>query len=221
IWVEFEWGEDIHRARQTVNERLNLAADSLPPGVQRPILAPISSIMGEILFIALTSEVHSPLELRTVADTTIRRRLLAVSGVAQVTPIGGAQKQYQVVLHPAKLKVFGVTVSQVEEALGRANQNTSAGFRVAGGQEYLIQGFGRLQDTEEIGQAVVASRNSTPILIRDLGEVRIGEALKRGEGAHNSETAVIVGIKKQPDTNTLALTRELEALLADMRKDLP
>ena len=221
VWVEFEWGEDVYRARQTVNERLNLAVDSLPPGVQRPVLAPIASIMGEILFIALTSDRHSPLELRTVADTAIRRRILAVSGVAQVTPIGGAQKQYQVILDPTKLGAYKVSVSQIERALRQANRNTSAGFRVAGGQEYLIQGFGRLRDTEEIEQVVVTTRSTTPILIRDLAEVRIGEALKRGEGSSNSEIAVILGIKKQPEANTLVLTRELDSLLVGLQRDLP
>jgi CzcA family heavy metal efflux pump len=221
IWVEFEWGEDIYRARQIVTEKLNLVAASLPPEVERPILSPISSIMGEILFIALESEKHSPLEVRTVANTVLRRRLLAVPGVSQVTPIGGGEKQYQVIVSPTKLTTYGVSLNQVEEALRQSNRNTSAGFRVAGGQEYLIQGIGRVSNTDEIGQTVVSSRNTRPILIRDVGEVRIGEAIKRGEGSHNGKPAVILGIQKQPGANTLGLTRALDNVLDEIQASLP
>jgi len=219
IWVEFEWGEDIYRARQTVAEKLNLV--SLPPGVERPVLAPISSIMGEILFLALESDRHSPIELRTVADTVIRRRLLAVSGVSQVTPIGGGQKQYQILLSAAKMKAYEVSLTQVEEALRQASRNTSAGFRLTGGQEYLIQGIGRFSDVASIAEAVVVSRGTTPVLIRDIGEVRIGEALKRGEGSHNGRPAVILGIQKQPHANTLSLTQALDAALDEIQGTLP
>ena len=221
IWVEFEWGEDIYRARQIVTEKLNLVASSLPPEVKRPILSPISSIMGEILFIALESEKHSPLEVRTVADTMLRRRLLAVPGVSQVTPIGGGEKQYQVIVSPTKLTTYGVSLNQVEEALRQSNRNTSAGFLVAGGQEYLIQGIGRVSNTDDIGQTVVASRSTRPVLIRDLGEVRIGEAIKRGEGSRNGKPAVILGIQKQPGANTLELTHALDNVLDEIQASLP
>ena len=220
IWTEFEWGEDIYRARQTVTEKLNLVRGSLPPEV-RVALAPISSIMGEILFVSLESERHSLLELRTTADTVIRRRLLAVSGVSQVTPTGGAQKQYQVLVSPAKLKNYDLTVGQVEEALRQGNRNTSAGFRVAGGQEYLIQGIGRISRTEDIADTVVTSRGATPVLVRDVAEVRIGEALKRGEGSHDARPAVVIGIQKQPGANTLELTRELDRVLDEIQATLP
>ncbi|MFB3779591.1 MAG: efflux RND transporter permease subunit [Bryobacteraceae bacterium] len=220
IWTEFEWGEDIYRARQTVTEKLNLVRGSLPQEV-RVALAPISSIMGEILFVALESGRHSLLELRTTADTVLRRRLLAVSGVSQVTPTGGAQKQYQVLVAPARLRSYGLTVAQVEEALRQSNRNTSAGFRVASGQEYLIQGIGRVTRTEDIADTVLASRDGTPILVRDVAEVRIGEALKRGEGSHDAVPAVIIGIQKQPGTNTLELTRELDRVLDEIQATLP
>jgi Cu/Ag efflux pump CusA len=177
--------------------------------------------MGEILFITLESDRHSLLELRTTADTVLRRRLLAVSGVSQVTPTGGAQKQYQVLVAPAKLKSYDLTVAQVEEALRQSNRNTSAGFRVAGGQEYLIQGIGRVSRTEDIADTVVTTRGATPILIRDVAEVRIGEALKRGEGSHNADPAVVIGIQKQPGTNTLELTRELDRVLDEIQATLP
>jgi CzcA family heavy metal efflux pump len=220
IWVEFDWGEDIHRARQTVTEKLNLARGSLPPEAQ-VVLAPISSIMGEILFIALESDRHSALELRTVADTVVRRRLLAIPGVSQVTPTGGGQKQYQVLVRPEKLRAYDLSLGQVEAALRRGNENTSAGFRVAGGQEYLIQAVGRVSSVEDIANSVVASRDAQPVFVRDLGEVRIGEALKRGEGSHNAVPAIILGIQKQPGANTLELTRTLDAALDDLGPTLP
>ncbi|MBI3646650.1 MAG: efflux RND transporter permease subunit, partial [Acidobacteriales bacterium] len=221
IWVEFEWGEDIHRARQIVTEKLNLIAGSLPPEVERPFLAPISSIMGEILFITLESDRHSPLELRTVAETVVRRRLLAVPGVSQVIPTGGGQKQYQVLVDPQRLRLYSVTLEQVETALRQANRNSSAGFRVAGGQEYLIQGIGRVSTVNEIGQIAVTAREARPVFLRDVAAVQIGPALKRGEGSHKAEPAVILGIQKQPGANTLALTRTLDQTLDDIQRTLP
>jgi Cu/Ag efflux pump CusA len=145
IWVEFEWGQDIQRARQIVTEKLNTVSGSLPTGVETPFLAPVSSIMGEILFISLESTRHSPLELRTVAETLVRRRILAVPGVSQVIPTGGGQKQYQVLVDAQRLRSYDVTLDDVETALKTANRNSSAGFMTAGGQEYLIQGVGRVR----------------------------------------------------------------------------
>src|SRR2546425_2131273 len=221
IWVEFEWGEDTHRARQTVSEKLSVVAGTLPPEVERPILAPISSIMGEIMFIALNSEKHSPLELRTVADTVVRRRLFAVPGVSQVTPIGGEEKQYQVLVSPAKLKAYNVSLTEVEEALRRSNRNTSAGFLVTGGQEFLIQGIGRSAELDSIGQTVVVARGKQPVLVQHLGQVQIGAALKRGEGSYRGKPAVVLGIQKQPGANTLELTRTLDTVLDDIQRSLP
>ncbi|MBI4905158.1 MAG: efflux RND transporter permease subunit [Acidobacteria bacterium] len=221
IWVEFDWGQDVYRARQTVNEKLSLVSATLPPNVDPPFLAPISSIMGEILFITLESGRHSAMEIRTVADTMLRRRILAVPGVAQVVPTGGEQKQYQVLISPHLLREYSVSLDEVENALRRGSQNSSAGFRVAGGQEYLIQGVGRAGTPESIGQIAVTSREGRPILVRDVAEVRIGPALKRGEGSHNAEPAVVLGIQKQPGANTLELTRRLDATLDEIQKGLP
>ncbi|MSV28889.1 MAG: efflux RND transporter permease subunit [Bryobacterales bacterium] len=221
IWVEFEWGEDIHRARQIVTEKVNLVSGALPPTVERPYLAPISSIMGEILFITLESARHSELEVRTVADTVVRRRLLAVPGVSQVIPTGGGQKQYQVLVDPIRLRRFNVTLDQVETALRQSNRNSSAGFRVAGGQEYLIQGLGRVSTVEEIGQIAVTARGGRPVFVRDVAAVRIGASLKRGEGSHKAEPAVIIGIQKQPGANTLTLTRALDHTLDGIERTLP
>ena len=221
IWVEFQWGQDIQRARQIVTEKLALAESSLPPEVEKPFLAPVSSIMGEIMFVSLESDRHSPLDVRTVADTSVRRRLLAVSGVSQVIATGGGQKQYQVLVDPIELREYSVTLGQVEDALRRANRNSSAGFRVTGGQEYLIQGVGRVANEDEIGQIVVTSRGAKPILVHNIARVQIGEALKRGAGSHRGEPAVIIGIQKQPGANTLQLTRQLDATLDDIQRTLP
>jgi len=221
IWVEFDWGEDIYRARQTVNEKLSLVSGSLPDTVDPPVLAPISSIMGEILFLALESDRHSMLDLRTTADTILRRHILSVPGVSQVTTIGGAERQYQVLVSPDRLGFYQVTLGEVERALEEANRNTSAGFRVSGGQEYLILGVGRPESVKEIGETVVASREGRPILVRDLGEVAIGPALRRGEGSHNGRPAIVIGIQKQPGANTLELTQRLDAVLDELQASLP
>jgi len=221
IWAEFDWGQDIQRARQIVTEKLSLVNASLPPQVERPYLAPVSSIMGEIMFVALESDRHSPLDVRTVADNVVRRRLLAIPGVSQVIDTGGGQKQYQVLVDPVELREYNVTLGQVEDALRHGNQNSSAGFRVTGGQEYLIQGVGRVSNEDEIGDIVVQARGGLPILVRNVARVQIGQALKRGEGSHKSSPAVIIGIQKQPGANTLELTRMLDATLDDIQRTLP
>jgi CzcA family heavy metal efflux pump len=221
IWVEFDWGQDILRARQLVTEKLAQAAPSLPPTVKAPYLAPVSSVMGEILFIALESDRHSPLELRTVAETVVRRRLMAVPGVSQVIPTGGEQKQYQVQVDPRWLREYELSMHDVEAALAAANQNSSAGFHVAGGQEYLIQGLGRVHTEDEIGGVSITSRKGRPIFVRDVAAVKIGAELKRGEGSHNGQPAVILGIQKQPGTNTLELTKAVDETLNDIQRTLP
>src|SRR5687767_7120093 len=193
VWVEFDWGQDINRARQTVTEKLTLVSGSLPPNVEPPFLAPVSSIMGEVLFIDLESNRHSPLELRTTAETVVRRRLLAVPGVSQVIATGGEQKQYEVVVDPARLQAHDVTIADVERALTTGNKNATAGFTVAEGQEYLIRGVGRFSNTHDIGAAVVKIRDTVPVLVRDLGMVQVGAAIKRGDGSHNARPAVIIG----------------------------
>jgi CzcA family heavy metal efflux pump len=221
VWVEFDWGQDIARARQTVTEKLSLVSGALPPSVEPPFLAPVSSIMGEVLFIDLESDGHSPQELRTVAETLLRRRLLAVPGVSQVIATGGDQKQYEVVLDPARLASHGVTLDDVARALTAANRNATAGFQVAEGQEYLVRGIGRLTDTEAIAAVAVRTTGAVPVLVRDLGLVREGAAIKRSEGSHHAQPAVILGIQKQPNVNTLELTKQIESTLDDLEQALP
>jgi CzcA family heavy metal efflux pump len=221
VWVEFDWGQDIARARQTVTEKLTLVSGALPPTVEPPFLAPVSSIMGEVVFVDLESDRHTPLELRTTAETVVRRRLLAVPGVSQVIATGGEQKQYEVVLDPTRLAAYGVTLADVEQALTIANRNATAGFKVAEGQEYLVRGLGRLADTDAIAAVAVRATGSVPVLIRDVGTVREGAALKRGDGSHNARPAVIIGIQKQPTINTLELTERIDATLDDIQRSLP
>jgi CzcA family heavy metal efflux pump len=221
IWVEFEWGEDIYRARQTVSERVSAVAAELPPQVDPPVLAPVSSIMGEILFVALRSDRHDALDLRTIAETEVRRRLLAVPGVSQVVVTGGGERQFQVVVSPERLWASGVSLQEVEAALVGGSRNTSAGFHVATGQEYLIQGIGQIRTLADIEGTVVAVRDTRPIFVRDLATVRVGEALRRGEGSYNAEPAIVLGIQRQPDVNTLQLTRILDGVFDDIQATLP
>jgi CzcA family heavy metal efflux pump len=221
VWVEFDWGTDIFRARQVVAEKLALVDGALPPQVERPVLAPISSIMGEILFFSISSDRDDPLTLRTLADTLVRRRLLAVSGVSQVTPIGGAERQFQVVAHPDQLRANGVSVTELLNAVRGANRNTSAGVYVEGPQEYVLQTIGRVRTTEEIGDSVVALRGDRSVLVRDIADVSEGAALKRGEGSRNGRPAVIVGVQKQPGTNTVELTARLDRELDALQQELP
>ena len=220
VWVEFEWGEDIYRARQTVNEKLALVAGNLPDTVEPPVLAPISSIMGEILFVALESEEHPMLDVRAAADTLVQRRLLAVPGVSQVTTIGGAERQYQVLVNPERLRSYEVTLDQVEHALRSTDRNTSAGFLVGSGQEYLILGIARPDNIEQIGETVVLARDGHPVRVADLGEVRIGPALRRGEAGYNGRRAVVIGIQKQPGAHTLDLTARLDQVLDELQATL-
>ena len=221
VWVEFDWGQDITRARQTVTEKLTLVSGSLPPSVEPPFLAPVSSIMGEVLFVDLESDRHTPRQLRTAAETVVRRRLLAVPGVSQVIATGGEQKQYEVLLDPPRLAAYEVTLADVEQALTAANRNATAGFMVAEGQEYLVRGVGRLADTDAIAAVTVKTTASVSVLIRDVATVREAAAIKRGDGSHDARPAVIIGIQKQPAINTLELTKRIDATLDDIQRALP
>jgi Cu/Ag efflux pump CusA len=174
-----------------------------------------------VLFVDLESERHSPIELRTTAETIIRRRLLAVPGVSQVIATGGEQKQYEVVVDPARLQSHEVTMADVERALTAANRNAAAGFTTAEGQEYLVRGVGRFANAADIGATVVKIRDTVPVLIRDLGTVQIGAAIKRGDGSHNAKPAVIIGIQKQPGANTLQLSEQIDTALDDIQRALP
>src|SRR6266571_1306808 len=221
VWVEFDWGTDIFLARQIVAEKLALVGGTLPPQVERPVLAPVSSIMGEILFFAISSDAQDPLALRTAADTVVRRRLLAVAGVSQVTPIGGAERQYQVVARPEQLRANSISLTELLDAVRGASQNTSAGVYTEGPQEYVLQAVGRARSPEEIAESVVALRGGRSVLIRDVADVREGGAFKRGEGSRSAKPAVIVGVQKQPGANTIELTARLDRELDRLQQELP
>lgn len=221
ITVEFAWGMDILQARQIVAEKLQVARASLPPDLSPPQMTPAASVMGEIMFIALTSEVHGGMELKSTADWVLRRRILAVPGVAEALTIGGEEKQYQVTLVPERLASYRVTMDEVLRSLRETNQNVPAGFYKEGGQEYLIQGIGRIQTVEDIGETVVAMRAGQAVLVRHLGEVAIGAGIKRGTAAHNGKPAVILAIQKQPGANTLELTERLDETFATLQASLP
>ena len=221
VWVEFDWGEDIFRARQIVSEKLQLVATQLPGSTSPPVLAPITSIMGEILLVGLTSERLTPMEVRTVADWIVRKRLLAIPGVAQVVPIGGAVKQYQVLVHPDRLRFYGVGLSDVLRAAESSNAMASGGVYLESGQEVLIRGLGRVQQLADIEKTVVSLSNGTPVLIGDIADVRIGEKPRFGTASVNAEPAVVLSIQKQPNANTLEVTSRIDNELDRLQESLP
>ncbi|MEY4199080.1 MAG: hypothetical protein RLZZ265_820, partial [Verrucomicrobiota bacterium] len=221
VWVEFNWGTDVRAARQVVTERLTTVENSLPPEVSRPQLAPASSIMGEIMFVGLTSDRHSSLDVHAYAETRVRRRLLSVPGVSHVAPIGGAEKQFQVVLDPARLLAHGVSLEQVLRAVEAGNENVSAGVVNERGSEWLVTGEGRVRSADDLRALVVTATNGVPVTIADLGDARIGPAPVRGEASLNSQPGVILALQKQPAANTLELTRQLDLALDALTAELP
>ena len=221
VWVEFDWGTDIYRARQIVSEKLQWVANALPSGISRPIMAPISSIMGEIMLIALTGPADQLMEMRTLADWTLRRRLLALTGVSQVIPIGGQVRQYQVILDPESMKHYGVTLDEAAKAVESSSRNSSGGFYVQSEKEYLIRGIGRVERLEELGLTLVAMRNNVPIRLDQVAKVQIGPKVRRGTGSVNGREAVILSIQKQPKANTVELTAWIDEVLDDIERTLP
>lgn len=219
VWVEFAWGTDIYQARQVVAERLQQV--TLPAQAERPALGPISSIMGEITFIALTSESVDPMELRRLAETVVRRSLLAIPGISQVVPIGGEVRELQVTVRPAALAQRGIGLDEVVEGVARASRVPAAGFHVQGGQEYLVRGLGRARHPEDVAAAVVSVRDGVPIRVGDLADVAWGPEPARGTASYGTRPAVILSVQKQPGANTLALTEELDETLARVEAALP
>ncbi len=235
VFVEFSYGTDIFTARQVVAEKLQTVQGQLPEGIT-PVLGPISSVMGQIMLVGMTMESASSskpqaasnpklktaaADLRTLADYTVRQRLLSIPGVAQVIPIGGEQRQYQVLLDLPRLQAVGLTIDEVTEALRRANQNTTGNFFDRNGSEVLIRNVGRLRSVADIEDVVVGYRAGAPIVVRQVAAVRFGARFKRGDGSVNGQPAVILSIEKQPGASTLDLTRAVEAALADLQPSLP
>ncbi len=221
IWVEFKWGEDVYRARQVVTERLRRA--ELPAQVEEPQLGPISSIMGEITFIALTSvsEEVSQIEVRRLADVVVKRRILAIAGISQVVPIGGEVRQFQVELEPRAMQQNRVGTGDVVRALEAASSSSAAGFHVDRGQEYLVRGLARARTASDLAAAVVRVTDGVPLLVGDLGRVGVGGAPRRGTASFSGRPAVVLSVQKQPGFNTLELTRELDRVLAELAPTLP
>ena len=220
VWVEFDWGMDVFRARQIVSEKMVTITGSLPEGVT-PVLAPQSSVMGEILFIGLQADSTSMMELRTLAEWVVKPAILATGGVSQVTIIGGDYKQYQILADPIRMATYGVTMDELE-AVGRTMSDNSTGSVIRDyGNEYALRGIARTNDLEELGQTFVKSLNGKPIRVSDVADVVIGSAIKMGYASSNAERAVILSVSKQPNINTLNVTKNIEKNLEDIKKSLP
>ncbi|MEJ7577679.1 MAG: efflux RND transporter permease subunit [Pyrinomonadaceae bacterium] len=222
VYVEFGWGTDIYRNRQLVSERLVQAREQLPEGVQ-PSMGPISSIMGEIMLVSVRSKSGetNPLDVRTLADWTIRPRLMTIPGVAQVINIGGGVKQYQALVSPERLGQFGITIEDVVTALEKSNVNTTGGFVDAQSQEYLVRNLARFYSIDELKNTVVAYRNNTAIRLGNVANVEFGAAIKRGDAGADGEPAVIMSIQKQPGASTLELTEKIDAAVKELQATMP
>ena len=223
VWVEFDWGTDIYLARQIVSEKLAIVTDDLPQNVGRPTMGPQSSILGEMMIIGLTSDTTSLLDVRTMADWTIRPRLLSTGGVAQVAVIGGDIKEYQILLDPARMKHYGIGLDQVLLVCRQMNQNANGGVLYEYSNEYIIRGVLTTTKAEELAKGVVAmTPDNTPVLLEDIATVKIGgKQPKLGLASERTKPAVLVTVTKQPNTSTIELTEKLDAVMADLQKNLP
>jgi CzcA family heavy metal efflux pump len=222
VWVEFDWDTDIFRARQMVNEKLQLASARLPQGTV-PAMGPISSIMGEIMILSLSSKGGKTpaIEVRSLAEWVVRPRLMAIPGVSQVVPIGGGAKQFQVLTNPARLQQYGVTLDQLTEAVKESNKNTTGGFLLTPQREAVIRIVGRARSVEDIKQTAILERTGVPVTVGQVADVTFGAGLPRGDASVNGEPAVILSVQKQPNGNTITLTRELDKALTEIQASLP
>lgn len=222
VWVEFDWGTDIYRARQIVSEKLAILGESLPENVGKPTLGPQSSILGEMMILGLTADSTSLLDLRTIADWTIRPRLLSTGGVAQVAVIGGDIKEYQILLDPARMKHYGVGLNEVLDVCRNMNRNANGGVLYEFDNEYIIRGVLSTSKAEEIAQGVVKTVNEYPVTLGDIATVKIGgKSPKLGTASERTKPAVLITVTKQPDTSTEKLTEKLDEIVVDLRKNLP
>ena len=222
VWVEFDWDTDIYLARQIVSEKLTTVGESLPDNVGNPTLGPQSSILGELLIVGLTADSTSMLDLRTLADWTIRPRLLSTGGVAQVAVLGGDIKEYQILVHPERMKHYGVTLGEIMDVTRGMNQNTSGGVIYEYGNEYIVRGVISTDDVKEMGRAVIKTAGGAPVTLEDVADVRIGaQQPKLGVASEKGKPAVLITVTKQPNTGTIELTERLEESLKDLQKNLP
>ncbi|WP_375409425.1 efflux RND transporter permease subunit [uncultured Methylobacterium sp.] len=220
VYVEFAWGTEVYRNRQQVAERLSLVRDQLPLGAS-PQMGPVSSIMGQILLVAMTSETASPMEVREAADFVLRPRLLTIPGVAQVIPIGGEVRQFRVAPNLAAMRALGITIAQVETALTRFGTNAGGGFTDQYAREYLIRNIGRTLSLDDLRSLVVATVGEAPVTLRQVAEVGFSAKVKRGDGGYGGKPAVIVSVEKQPDIDSVTLTAEIERALRQVTATLP
>lgn len=221
VWVEFDWGTDIFKARQIVSEKLISVSSQMPIGVGQPTLAPQSSIMGEIFLIGIQADSTSMMDLRTIAEWNVKPLILATGGVSQVTIIGGDYKQYQILANPDKMKYYHVSMLELADICTGISQNSAGSAVRQYGNEYAVRGMARTADVEELGNSFIKSVNGKPVRIRDVAEVKIGGAIKMGHASQNAKPAIILAISKQPNTNTLELTELVEANLNGLQKTLP
>ncbi|TVQ06938.1 MAG: efflux RND transporter permease subunit [Bacteroidetes bacterium] len=221
VWVEFDWGTDIFRARQIVSEKMVEVSPLIPSEVGSPILAPQTSVMGEVVFIGLQADSTSMLDLRTLADWDIKPVLMATPGVAQVTIIGGDYKQYQVLADPQRMMHYGVSMSELEAVCRGISQNSQGSVIRQYGNEFVVRGMARTNNLDELGASLIKHNNGKPVRVNDVAEVKIGAAVKMGHGSQNATPAVILSISKQPNANTITLTRAIENNINDLRASLP
>jgi CzcA family heavy metal efflux pump len=221
VWVEFDWGTDIFKARQIVSEKLISVSALMPLGVGQPLLAPQSSIMGEILLIGIQADSTSMMNLRTLAEWNVKPLILATGGVSQVTIMGGDYKQYQILANAQKMKYYDVSMEELAEVCKGISQNSTGGPLRQYGNEYVVRGIARTADIELIGNSFIKSKNKKPIRISDIAEVKIGSAVKMGHASKNVKPAIIISISKQPNINTLDLTKAIEENLSNLQKTLP
>ena len=218
VFVEFDWNTDVYTARQMVAEKLQTV--QLPEGIT-PVMGPISSVMGQIMMVSISSDTTDAATLRTLADFTIRRRLMSIKGVSQVISIGGERLQYQVLVSSQRLKQFNLTIDDVDHALSLTSKNSTGGFIDQYGSEVLIRIVARAQSLDDIKNTVVANRDGLPVLLSQVADVEFGAAVKRGDASVNGKAAVILTIEKQPGANTIELTEEVEKALLEMQGSLP
>lgn len=222
VWVEFDWDTDIYLARQIVSEKLAAVTETLPENVGKPTLGPQSSILGEVLIVGLTADSTSMMDLRTLADWTIRPRLMSTGGVSQVAVLGGDIKEYQILLHPGRMVHYGVTLGEVMAVTDQMNRNTNGGVIYEYGNEYIVRGVVSTTEVEKMADAVVKSVNGDAVTLGDVADVQVGSQVPRlGLASEKGKPAVLLTVTKQPDTGTIELTERLEAALKDLKKNMP
>ena len=220
VWVEFDWGTDIYRARQTVTERLFQVRDLLPAGVNQPVIAPHTSLLGEMMIIAMVSDTVNQMDLRTMADWSVAPRLLSVAGVAQVHTIGGESKEYQILADPYKMSHFGVTMNELAATCGNMNINSPGGFINQYGNKYIVRGIARSDNTEDLSNSVIKITNGNIIKLGDVADVSIGKAPAIGAGSYRGKDAVLVTVTKQPDANTVKLSENIIKAIGEIQKNI-